>query len=241
MDLLPEFAAGLRVHAGGGLVEQQQLGLVNHARGQGEPLFPAAGKLAGKLVAPLGQAEPLEALAHRLAAILDEVHPRDEIEVLGDAQVLPEAEPLGHVADLPLDGLALGDHVVAQARAAALVGAEQAAEHADERGLAAAVGAEEAADLARADRQIDVIDGRQVAEPLGHSLHIDGKIVSHRSCHAWLENKHVVICAIGKPAFSVWQPPLCNLLSTDQMLHSVQHDKPCRVHLMQRRFSRQCR
>ena len=73
------------------------------------------------------------------------------------------------------------DHVVAQARAAAFVGAEQAAEHADERGLAAAVGTEEAADLALADLQIDVIDGRALAEPLGHSVNIDGKIVGHRS------------------------------------------------------------
>ena len=69
----------------------------------------------------------------------------------------------------------------AEARAAAVIGVEQAAEHADERRLAAAVGAEEPADLARPDRQIDVIDGRQVAEPLGHPLHIDGKIVRHKS------------------------------------------------------------
>ena len=32
-----------------------------------------------------------------------------------------------------------------------------------------------------ADLQIDVIDGREVAEALGHSAHIDGEIVSHRS------------------------------------------------------------
>ena len=63
VDLLPEIAARLRIDAGGRLVEQQQLRLVNHAGRQGQALFPAAGKLAGKLVPPLGQAEPLEALA----------------------------------------------------------------------------------------------------------------------------------------------------------------------------------
>ena len=181
MNLLPEFAAGLGVHAGGGLVEQQQSRLVDHARRQGQPLLPAAGEMAGELVAPVRQAEPFEALAHGPSAVLHGVHPRDEVEVLRDAQVLPEAEPLRHVADVAFDRLALADDVVAQARAAAVVGPQQAAEHADERRLAAAVGAEEAADLARADLEVDVVDGREVAEPLGHPVHIDGKIVSHTS------------------------------------------------------------
>ena len=39
----------------------------------------------------------------RLAALRHRVDPRDEVEVLAHAQVLPEAEALGHVADLALD------------------------------------------------------------------------------------------------------------------------------------------
>ena len=44
VDFVPEFAARLRVNARRRLVEQQQLRLVNQARGQREPLFPAAGQ-----------------------------------------------------------------------------------------------------------------------------------------------------------------------------------------------------
>ena len=66
MDLLPEIAARLRIHAGGRLVEEQQLRLVDQARGQREPLLPAAGELPGELRLAAGQAESLDALAHRL-------------------------------------------------------------------------------------------------------------------------------------------------------------------------------
>ena len=64
---------------------------------------------------------------------------------------------------------------------AAFVSTEQAAEHADKSCLAAAVRAEEAADFACADLEIDMVDGREVAEALGHSLHIYGEFVGHRS------------------------------------------------------------
>ena len=42
MDFVPEVAPRLRVDAGGRLVEQQQLGLVQRRRGQREALLPAA-------------------------------------------------------------------------------------------------------------------------------------------------------------------------------------------------------
>jgi hypothetical protein len=51
VHLLPELAPRLRVDARGRLVEQQQLGLVQHARGEREALLPAAGQRAGELVA----------------------------------------------------------------------------------------------------------------------------------------------------------------------------------------------
>ena len=69
MDLLPEIAAGLGVDAGGRLVEQQQLRLVNHARSQRQALFPPAGKMTGQLVLPPEQPQPLETVAHSLATV----------------------------------------------------------------------------------------------------------------------------------------------------------------------------
>ena len=151
VDLVPELAPGLRVDAGGGLVEQQQLGLVQDGRGQRQALLPAARERAGELVLAVGEAQPLERLGHPLAASVHGVDAGDEVEVLLDAEILVEAEALGHVADLALDRPRLLDDVVAEAGAAAPVGRQQAAQHADGRGLAAAVGAEEAADLAALD------------------------------------------------------------------------------------------
>ncbi len=148
MDLLPEIAARFGVHARRGFVEQKQFRLVNHTRRQGEALLPAAGELAGKLVLPFREPEPLKASTHGLPAVLYGIHAADEIEVLRNAQVLVETESLGHVADLALDHLALADDVIAEARAASLVGTEQAAQHADEGRLAAAVWAEKAANFA---------------------------------------------------------------------------------------------
>ena len=94
--------------------------------------------------------ELLERALDRLAALRHGVDPRDEVEVLLDGQVLVQAEALGHVADLALDRRGLAQDVEAEAGAAAAVRRQQAAEHPDRGGLAAAVGAEEAEDLALA-------------------------------------------------------------------------------------------
>ena len=115
---------------------------------------------------------------NRVAPVFHAVHARDEIEILLDAQVLPKAEPLRHVADLALDRFALRDHIVTEAGAAAGIGAQQPAEHADEGRLAAAVRAEKAVDLAGAHLQIDMIDDGAVAEALRHPAHVDGRVSS---------------------------------------------------------------
>ena len=149
---------------------------MDQAGRQRQPLFPSAGQLSGELLLPAAQSEILDAGLHHGAALLDAIHARDEIEILHDAQILPEAESLRHVADLPLDLLALPDDVVTQAGAAAFVRHQQTAQHADESGLAAAVGTEEAVDFAGAHLQIDVVHHRAIIEPFGHAFDIDGEI-----------------------------------------------------------------
>jgi hypothetical protein len=70
---------------------------------------------------------------------IEAVDPRGELQVLLDGQVLVEPELLRHVADVTLDRVGLADHVVAEAGAAARIRLQQAAQHADAGGLAAAV------------------------------------------------------------------------------------------------------
>ena len=158
MDLFPEIAPRLGVDAGRRFVQQQQL----RAGGSGRPPAPGAVSNRRKAGRPVGFApvpRPSRSMlsAHGLAAVVDGIDAGHEIEVFLDRQIFPKAEMLRHVADLALDGFALGDDVEAEAKAAALVRPQQAAEHANEGGLAAAVGAEKAADFARRDLQIDMI------------------------------------------------------------------------------------
>ena len=179
MDLLPEITARFRVHPGSRFIEEKQFRLMNHAGREGEALFPAARKFTRQLFLPFREAESIEALSHGLAAIVHGIDPRDKIEILGNAEIFIKAEPLGHVTDLTLDFLTRGNHVMAEAGATAVVGAEQTAEHADKGRFAAAVGSEKAADFASTNLQIDRVHGREISEPLGHSTDVDGKIVRH--------------------------------------------------------------
>ena len=103
----------------------------------------------------------------------------DEFEILGDRQVLVEAEALRHVADMALDGVALMDDVIAQTGAAAVVSTEQPAEHADEGGLATAVRAQESEDFPLLHLKADVIDDSAISESLGHALHVNGDVIFH--------------------------------------------------------------
>ena len=69
VDEVPELAPRLDVDAGGRLVEQQQLRLVQHAGGERQALLPAAGELAGELIAAVAQAHALDHPGHRRAAV----------------------------------------------------------------------------------------------------------------------------------------------------------------------------
>src|SRR4029079_6306408 len=73
----------------------------------------------------------------------------------------------------PVDLVALGADVVAEAGAGARVRREQPAHHADRRGLAAAVGAEEAQDLPARRLQGEIVDDVFVAEMLVEPVDVD--------------------------------------------------------------------
>ena len=173
VQLVPEVAPGLRIDAGGRLVEQQQLRLVQQAGGEREALLPAAGELAGELLRAIGETELREGRFDAGPDIVHRVHPRDEAQVLADRQVLPQREALRHVADVALDRLGLAQDVEAETGALAAVGREQPAQHPDRRGLAAAVRPEEAEDLAAAHRQREILDDVMAAEALVQAAHVD--------------------------------------------------------------------
>ncbi len=88
VDVLPEIAPRLGIHARGRLVEQEQFRVVNETRREREALLPAAGKLARELFLPTGEPKLLDAFFHGLPTIRHGIHARDEIEVFRDAEVL---------------------------------------------------------------------------------------------------------------------------------------------------------
>jgi hypothetical protein len=136
MDLFPEIAPRLGIDTGGGLVQQQQLGFVQQAGGQRHALLPATGQMPRQLMLALGQAKPFQALIHPGACVLQLIQPRDEFQILSDGQVFPETEALGHVTHPALDLFGLAADIQPQAGAIAVIGGEQAAQHADGGGLA---------------------------------------------------------------------------------------------------------
>ena len=174
VDVLPEVAARLGIHPRSRLVKQQQLRRMQHARGEREPLLPAARQRAGELAAPRGEPEPIERRGDCSATIRDVVHPRNEGKVFLDRQVLVQAEALRHVTDFPLDRRRFAAKIEAKARAVAFVRRQQSAQHADRRRLAAAVRTEKAENRAARHADRHVVDDGAPAIALGEAVNVDG-------------------------------------------------------------------
>src|SRR5512145_2041163 len=122
MKLVPELAPRLRVDAGGRLVEQQQLRLMQQACTQGQALFPTARQRACELRLPLEQAQAFQRPINASRTVVERVDPRHELEILANAQILVEAEALGHVADPSLDRAGLGAQIEAETGSFAGIG-----------------------------------------------------------------------------------------------------------------------
>src|SRR5208283_44213 len=157
-------------------VKQQQLRVVNEAGGQGQPLFPTAGKRSGQLPAARGHAEAFQAFINGNLARRYAVNLRDEVQVFLDGQVFVKAEPLGHVANVLLDLAGIAADVKAQTRAATTIRRKQTAEHAQKCRFAAAVRAQKTVDLAAPHLHGNVVHHRAAAEPLRDALHVNDKV-----------------------------------------------------------------
>ena len=95
---------------------------MQHAGSESHALLPSAREFARELIGTAREAEVGDSLADDVAAVGNVVDAGDEIEVLGNSEVVPKGETLGHVADIALDVAALAQNVVAETGAAAGVG-----------------------------------------------------------------------------------------------------------------------
>jgi len=163
---IPEIAPRLRIEAGGRLVEEQQVGIVDQGDRQQHALALAAGQLAVIAVEELFQVAGLDQLLDRRAVVVQRV---EEAEVLAHGQEILQRG----VLELDADPLA----VVRVQRAAAVAdfarrGPHQPFEHFHGGALAGTVGPEQAQAAALLDVEADAIDGlhaRIVFAQIAHS------------------------------------------------------------------------
>ena len=120
VEPLPQHVPGLRVEAGGRLVEQQHLGLVDQRPGDREPALHPARERIDARVAPVGELHELEQLlgpAPDLRARQVEVAPVDH-EVVPHRELGVEVVLLRHHAEPAADLRAVGRRDPGRARAA---------------------------------------------------------------------------------------------------------------------------
>ena len=166
--------AALGVHAVGGLVEEQQIGVVHERLGQLDPLFHAGG--IGFQVAVAGLAEPdveehLVRPLHRVGPgqpgqLAAEGHERHRVH----ARNVPVG--LGHVANPRSNRQRRLRHVQAEDGELPLGRRHEAEECADHRALARAVGTEQP-DGAGREHRADVSKGRPGPIADRHALQFD--------------------------------------------------------------------
>jgi hypothetical protein len=167
LDLLPHARPRLRVEAGRGLVEEEDLGPVDDAEPHVEAAPHAAGVRPGRPVGGRLEVELLEDL-DRAGPGLGDRHPvepalQDELTAAGLGRVGRAA--LRDVADPLPDQLRLAPEVGAGDGRITRRGGDQRRQHPQGRGLACPVRAEEAEDLARADVEVDAGDGLDRTRP----------------------------------------------------------------------------
>src|SRR5207302_9561765 len=93
---------------------------------------------------------------------------RERLEVAAAREVGPERRLLHERAD-PLERSVAGGHAGTEDLDRSPGRVDQAEGHPDRRGLARTVRAEEAVELAALDREIEPVDGSQLAVPLGEA------------------------------------------------------------------------
>ncbi len=157
---VPKQQPGLRIQAGGRLVQEQHRGVVHHGAGNGEALHHAAGKAAHHLVGAVGQLEAVEQLGGALLALagrLPEVSAVKEQNFAGGEGEI-QVGPLRHHPDQPLGRHLLPPHVVFADERAAGGGADARGQDADGGGFARAVGAQQAEDPAALDFERNAVE-----------------------------------------------------------------------------------
>ena len=150
IEHLPDGDAGDGIEAGGGLVEKEDVGIVDQAAGDFEAAAHSAGEGFGLRVAPLCQVDRFQNLGDVFFALGsgDAVELGVDAQVFFDGEVWVAGERLGNDADHAADRVWVLGNVVAADDGRAGGNGDEGGHHADQGAFACAVGAEQAEDFA---------------------------------------------------------------------------------------------
>ena len=179
---VPDGPSRLRIEAGGQLVEEHELGIVDQGERDEETLLLPARQGHEPGVALRGQAQLIEeAVAVHAVAIErgPEVHRLPDLDAFLELRLLElDADPLLQRHGVPA-------RVEAEDGNRAAVGRAQAFDALHGGGLAGAVGPDQAEDLARLDVEGDVVDGHGPPVGLANAGDVNGGLrhVAGPFCH----------------------------------------------------------
>ena len=146
------------------------------ASGDAEALAHAVRVAADLVLGPVGEVDGVERLADPSCGSVA-VERRHQLEVAAARQIRVEARRLDEAGDAVERGRTLQERVAPEQPRRALVGPDQAEQHPQRRRLACSVGPEVAVDVTGADREVDVVDGGDLAVALDQPAGLD------RRCH----------------------------------------------------------
>ena len=141
-------------------------------------LLHATRKPFGKTIAERQELRELEQTAPALLVAPEAVNLGEERDVLVDAQVAVETEPLREISNRPGDLGVIGDRILAEHAYRSAVGVEEPAQQPYRRGLASTIRADDAEHLALAHVE------RQAVERSHRSVAFDDVVETERDvCH----------------------------------------------------------
>ncbi len=176
-----ELDAGARVEPRGGLVQDEQAGVVEQGLAQVQPLAHALREAGRRPVGELEQSAERRHRTHRADAFApsEAVGARGEVEELRDGEVRVGDELVRHEPDVPADLARLHQHAPPLDPRVARVREVEGGEDAHRRRLPGAVRADEAEDLATFERERELVHRSDGAERAGDPLDVEQR-ASHR-------------------------------------------------------------
>ena len=173
-----ELALQQRIESAGGLVEDQELGVVHERLHEPDLLTVALRQIPN-----LAVQRQVEAIGQRVDRLLwhSAPQPSEMHQDRPHGLTRPQRELAGQIAHPAADGHRVAPAVETEHGRRARGRMQQVEDRADERGLARAVRPEEPEDLAGRDLQVDRFDAAGLPVALGQAVSADRRRVAHRA------------------------------------------------------------